>query len=86
MLNNNFLPVVIIILGLTLGYFYYSNMTSEVYIVPPLDGKVDNLDSFASLSLDTSSTSQDQLDKLRIFGSYPVNAGDTGKRNPFAPI
>ena len=86
MLNNNFILLIIVVIGLTLGNFYYSSLTLEVYITPALNGKIDDLSGLASLSLDASSLKQSKLDKLRIFGEYPVSPGDTGKRNIFAPI
>lgn len=86
MLNNNFILLIIVIVGLTLGNFYYSSLTSDVFIPPVLNGKVDDLGGLASLSLDVSSLKQTRIDNLKIFGEYPVSPGATGKRNLFAPI
>lgn len=74
------------IVGITMGNFYYSSLSSEIFIAPPLNGKIDDLSGLASLSLDLSSLNQNRLDTLRIFGEYPVNPGTTGKRDLFAPI
>lgn len=86
MINNNFIILVIIVIGLTAGYFYYSSFPSEITINPPLNGKVDDLTQLSTMDLNFSSLSQSKLDALKIFGEYPVNPGATGKRDLFAPI
>ena len=86
MLNNNFILLVILITGLVSGYFYYSNLSSEIFIAPVPNEKIDDLNGFASLSLDASSLKQDRINSLRIFGEYPVSPGAIGKRNLFGPI
>lgn len=86
MLNNNFIFIVIVITGLILGNFYYSTFTSETYVTPALNGHIDDLSGFASISLDVSDLQKNQINSLRIFGEYPVKPGLTGKRNIFAPI
>ena len=86
MLNNNFILLIIVVVGVVLGNFYYSSLTSEIFIAPPLSGRVDDLSGLASLSLDVSSLKQSKINALKIFGEYPVNPGTTGKRNLFAPI
>lgn len=86
MLNNNFILIIIVIVGLVAGNFYYSTFTSETYVAPALNGQIDDLSSFASISIDVSSLQKDQINSFRIFGEYPVNPGSSGKRNLFAPI
>ena len=84
MINNNFILIIIVITGVALGYIYYTNSSSELFVAPPLNGKVDDLSELASLSLDLSLF--DVAGSLRIYGEYPVDPGTTGRRNPFAPI
>lgn len=85
-MNNNLLLVTIIIAGLAVGFFYYTNSSSDFFIAPPLDGKIDDLSIFANLNLDISGLESGKLKNFKIFGESPVNPGDTGKINPFAPI
>ena len=86
MLNNNFIFIVIAIIGLVVGNFYYSSFTSETFVTPALNGQVDDLSGFEDINLDVSDLQKNQINSLRIFGEYPVNPGLTGKRNLFAPI
>lgn len=86
MLNNNFILIIIVIIGLVVGNFYYSSFISETYVIPALNGQVDDLSGFKDISIDVSDLQKNQINSLRIFGEYPVNPGLTGKRNLFAPI
>lgn len=78
----------IIVLGIALGYFYYSS-----YVVPAIDPVAaapispnDDLKSFENLRIDFGILTNAKFQSLQIFGESPVNPGVTGKNDLFAPI
>ncbi|MEX2090994.1 MAG: hypothetical protein WD989_02625 [Candidatus Paceibacterota bacterium] len=87
--NQNFLmQIMIVILGLALGYFYYSGFvvpTVEPVLPPPIAAS-DDLKSFEGFQIDFSILANNKFKALQIFGESPVNPGTTGKNDLFAPI
>lgn len=77
--------MLIVIVSLAGGYFYYSN-NAGLNETPATDVVVDDLSGFASLSLDFSIFDSEKFKLLEIYGEFPVDPGVTSKRNPFAPF
>lgn len=86
MRNNSLTIIMLIIAGLLSGYIYHANVSSEISIDPPLNGRVDDLEEFEDIKIDFSSLEVEKINELVIFGEYPVNPGTPGKRDPFAPF
>ena len=87
--NQNFLiPALIIILGLAVGYFYYSSIAvpAQIPIPTPPVSSSDDLKAFEALQIDYSILSNKKFPSLQIFGESPVNPGATGKQDLFSPI
>jgi len=84
--NNNLVLMILIFAGIVGGYLYHTNISSELFINPPLNGKTGDLDDFKDISLTLSDKEITRIDSLRVFGESPVNPGLTGKRNIFAPF
>lgn len=80
--------VMIILLGLVLGYFYYSSYVVPALapILPPPIAQTDDLKAFEGLQIDFGILTNKKFQTLQIFGESPVNPGATGKKDLFAPI
>lgn len=78
--------MIIIIAGLVGGYIYHTNISSEIFINQPLNGRIDDLKDLANIDINFSSLEVSEINNLNILGEYPVNPGITGKRDIFAPF
>ncbi|KKT82501.1 MAG: hypothetical protein A3B99_03055 [Candidatus Yanofskybacteria bacterium RIFCSPHIGHO2_02_FULL_44_12b] len=86
--QNKILLIIIILLGLVAGYFYYTEAAGEPDppIPLPIDIEKDDLKSAANINLDFSVFENETYKTLIQFGESPVKPGNTGKTNVFAPI
>lgn len=80
--------VMIILLGIVGGYFYYSSfvLPSQSPVAPPSISQNDDLKALESLQIDFGILTNKKFKSLQIFGESPVNPGTTGKKDLFAPI
>ena len=80
--------VLIILLGIVLGYFYYSSFVVPATVpVPPSPiAQTDDLKTFEGLQIDFGILTNKKFQTLQIFGESPVNPGATGKKDLFAPF
>ena len=86
--QNFLILIMIVLLGLVLGYFYYSSyvVPAMVPILPPPIGQKDDLKAFEGLQIDFGILTNKKFQALQIFGESPVNPGATGKKDIFSPI
>ena len=80
--------IMILLVGIALGYFYYSSyvMPALTPIPPPPIAKTDDLKAFEGLQIDFSILANKKFQSLQIFGESPVNPGATGKKDVFVPF
>lgn len=78
--------ILIIALGLIVGYFYYSQANVDVsYDVPlPTAARDQGYIKFKNLKFDFAILQSKTFASLRTFGEFPVNAGVTGKKDLFS--
>ena len=76
---------IIILLGFAGGYVFYTQGTVEEIFVP-LAEENDSIDGLKDLNIDFSVLNSEKLKSLKIFGEFPIQPGQTGKRDIFAPI
>ncbi len=82
------IQVAIILLGLVLGYSYYTQFEKDnkaPIIVTDIHPE-DNLGKFKNLSsFDLSIFGEPAFRTLKIIGEYPIQPGTTGRTDIFAP-
>lgn len=77
---------IIILLGFVGGYFYYSQGAVDETVVTPVIETGEGIEKFKDLKIDFSVLDSAKLSSLKTFGDLPVQPGQTGKRDIFAPI
>lgn len=79
--------LLIVLIGLVLGYVVYSQWISpmQAVIPPPPVSNQDTLATFKDLRIDFSALNDTVSKELIISGESPVNPGVTGKKDLFAP-
>ncbi len=82
--SSNALSILIILLGLLVGFIYYNGLESSV--VPAAPREYPELLRFNSINLDFSVIDRLAFDNLKIFGDLPVRPGATGRNNLFTPF
>lgn len=86
--QNLLILVMIVIMGIALGYFYYSSYVVPAMIpvpLPPIEQN-DDLKAFEGLQINFGILTNKKFQTLQIFGETPVNPGATGKKDIFSPI
>ncbi len=87
--QNKFILYLIVALGFIAGYYYHTAFNVAKPIPLPANllqsGKSDTLAPFKNLQIDFGILDNNRYRKLQIYGEQPVNPGQTGKRNLFAP-
>ena len=80
--------VMIILLGIAIGYFYYSSFVVPALapVLPPPIAQKDDLKAFEGLQIDFGILTNKKFQSLQIFGESPVNPGATGKKDIFFPF
>lgn len=86
--QTTLITILIMVLGFTAGYFYYSNwaVPARIPVEPPPIAEGDNLKIFENLKIDFSILDNKTYKALEIFGESPVSPGFPGKKDIFAPI
>ena len=86
--QNTLILVMIMLLGVVLGYFYYSSyvLPALTPVGPPPISETDDLQKFKDLQIDFAILANTKFKNLQIFGESPVNPGVTGKRDLFLPF
>lgn len=86
--QNLLILVMIILLGIAVGYFYYSSFVVPALapVLPPPIAQTDDLKAFEGLQIDFGILANKKFQSLQIFGESPVNPGATGKKDLFTPI
>ena len=86
--QNTLILVMIMLLGVVLGYFYYSSyvLPALTPVGPPPISETDDLQKFKDLQIDYGILTNMKFNNLQIYGESPVNPGVTGKSNLFAPF
>ena len=86
--QNLLILVMIILLGIVAGYFYYSSyvVPAMAPVMPPPIAQKDDLKAFEGLQIDFGILTNKKFQTLQIFGESPVNPGVTGKKDLFGPI
>ncbi len=90
-LRNETSPVIlvaIVLLGLIAGYFYYSQFLVDNYpqLSPVAIAKNDTLLQFKGTSFNFSVLDSNIFRALKTLGESPVNPGQTGRVDIFAPF
>jgi hypothetical protein len=85
---SRIIPIAIIVLGVVAGYLFYSMSIkgSAAEIPPPVVAPNDVLSKFKELDLDFSIFDDLRFKSLKIFGESPVQPGQTGRADIFAPF
>ena len=85
--QNKLIPIIVIAVGLVLGYLFYlqSDIETEILINLP-DQKTDNIDKLSNLNVDFFIFDDERFKALQIFGELPVSPGITGRKDIFAPL
>lgn len=88
--QNKIILYLIIILGFIAGYYYNSTFNNPEAI--PLPASIlqkkkgaDELAPFRNLKIDFGILDNSRYKKLQVFGQQPVEPGQAGKRDIFAP-
>ena len=86
--QNLLILVMIILLGVAIGYFYYSSyvLPAQNPVAPPPISQADDLKAFEGLQIDFGILANKKFQSLQIFGESPVNPGATGKKDLFFPF
>lgn len=82
------IPAAIVVIGIIAGYFFYTSFIKEEFVEIPLPAAIQDgtLSKFKDLSLDFSAFDDSRFKSLRIFGESPVQPGQTGRTDIFAPF
>ncbi|HEY4520502.1 MAG TPA: hypothetical protein VJJ72_01720 [Candidatus Paceibacterota bacterium] len=89
MRQNNLFIILIILLGLVGGYFYYAQaIVPAISSVPPapINQNNDSLKQFKTITIGFGILSDKVFSTLSAFGESPVQPGLTGKKDLFAPF
>ncbi len=84
--QTNLFSILIVIISVVAGYLYYSSM--EITISVGAEGLVpakDDLMSYENVNLDFSILDNEKFTNLQTIGEVPLQPGDVGKKNIFAP-
>ena len=83
-----FVLVLIVVVGVLGGYFYYSQVfADESYAVPVPENLQDPAFlRFKDTKFDFSLFSNQLFTSLQPLGEFPVNPGNTGKQDLFSPF
>jgi hypothetical protein len=86
--SSRVIPIAIIVLGVLGGYIFYSMLIkgSATELPPPAAVQDNTLFKFKDLSLDFSIFDDLRFKSLKIFGESPVQPGQTGRTDIFAPF
>ncbi len=85
--QNKLIPILIMLVGLIGGYFYYSQGgLGEIVVSGAGEGVKDDLAKFKGLQLNFSVLQNGTYTFLQVFGELPVSPGTPGKRDFFAPF
>lgn len=78
----------IVFFGLMLGYLIYSNTppAENELPQPAVPPDQETREKISQLQLNFSLFDHLSFDQLKIFGEVPVQPGEVGKENPFAPF
>ena len=84
---SKILLILIVIIFAAIGYFYYSNLAvgPESPPVVPFSEAKTSIDSLANLNVDFSILDTGLFKSLRQYGESPVDKGNVGRKNIFAP-
>ncbi len=87
MAQSKIILALIIIMGIGIGYFYYTSVSGEPAIPPiPNSASRDSIDDLSALNLDFSILDDEAYKSLQQFGQSPVTPGVTGAKNMFSPF
>jgi len=78
--------VMIMVIGIVSGYFYYTSIGSSNIISPPKVVLNKTLAKIGSIDFDFSIFEKIGFKELRIFGESPVRPGTEGRADLFAPF
>lgn len=83
--NPKLFVALIIVIGIAIGYFYYSQVLklSEPTIPPSPISNQDDLKVFRDLSINFGLLDDPLYINLKVVGEMPVNPGFTGKKDIF---
>lgn len=83
--QTRLLSILIIFVGLVVGYVYYSNFTlvGDFGVVPLPNDSQDKLAQFKNVEFRFQVFDSPTLKSLRVFGDSPVRPNTIGKPNPF---
>lgn len=84
--ESNLLPVLIIFIGIIVGYIYYSQMISPQEEPTLAPAEKNGLSIFRNIKFNFNIFSTTAFTNLKIFGESPVDSGQIGKENLFAPF
>lgn len=84
--QTNLFTILIIVVGIVGGYLYYAqvDITLELPASTVVQSK-DDLTQFENININFSVLDDERFKNLRVQGESPVDAGQTGKRDIFAP-
>lgn len=84
--QTNLFSILIVIISVVAGYLYYSSM--EITISVGSEGLApskDDLMNYENVNLDFSILDNEKFTNLQTIGEVPLQPGDVGKKNIFAP-
>lgn len=82
----NLFSILLIIVGVIGGYLYYTQFASQSVVLKTELIDRDDLEKFQNLKLDFSVLDSDLFEALQQIGEAPIDPGQTGKKDIFAPI
>ncbi len=82
--TNPIMLVLIVVLGIIVGYVMYSQTSGESVDVPLSVAGDTSYVKFKDLHFDFSLFQNQQFNSLVIYGEYPIQPGVVGKQDPFA--
>ncbi|MEK7616160.1 MAG: hypothetical protein AAB420_03065 [Patescibacteria group bacterium] len=85
---STFILILIVVLGLVAGYFYYVQVVRDESFEVPISPALQDSSflKFKDLHFDFALFSSNVFTSLKTIGEYPVQPGLTGKQDPFAPF
>lgn len=86
--SNPLILLLVIVVGVLLGYLYYSQALAGSTVEIPLPDAARDVSflKFKDLKFDFSLFKDENLSTLKIYGEFPLAPGNTGKQDLFAPF
>jgi hypothetical protein len=84
--QTNLFSILILIVGFISGYLYYTQFSSEPVVIESDVIVRDDLDDYENMNVNFSVLDKEAFSSLIQLGESPVEPGEAGKKDIFAPL